>query len=479
MNARIGSRQIDPTAPVVQVFRLSVSHMAWLDKPKSALLFSMCNTPSSAWLNKTYKEANPMQSSKNEAAIDLLEFRQGWKILILSVAGVAISINAALLYGFGTLVVPLGDAFGWGKSELQACITFLFGGAVVSLQLVGWFNLRYGMKRVTVVSLLLLSLGYLATTQLTANIWSMYFAFAVLPIIGMGALAVTWTQLLSLWFDRNRGLALAIGLSGTGVTAATIPRLMAWGIEQWDWRAAFVILALLNLLVLLPLILLWFKLPTAQGRGDDTQALAALPGMSFREGMGSVKFWTCNLALSLVISSIVGMVTSTVPMLQAKGLSAADATTVFSCFGISLIFGRLLIGYLLDRLWPPAVSAISLILPAVGCLIYLNTSSEIVPLMLAAVLVGFGAGAEFDIAAFLIARYFGLREYGRLFGVHQGLNTVASALAPLLFALMLARTGSYTAMLVYSAACCLIGPLLLLTLGRVPRFTAQALPQQS
>ncbi|WP_441253277.1 MFS transporter [Pseudomonas putida] len=419
-----------------------------------------------------------MNPSKNQAAIDLHEFRQSWRILLLSVAGVAISINAALLYGFGTLVVPLGDAFGWGKSELQACITFLFGGAVVSLQLVGWFNLRFGMKRVTVVSLLLLSVGYLATTQVSSSIWSMYLAFALLPIVGMGALAVTWTQLISLWYDRNRGLALAIGLSGTGVTAATVPRLMAWGIELWDWRAAFVILALLNLLVLLPLILLWFKLPKAAA-STRQDALAQLPGMSFREGMGSLKFWTCNLALGLVISSIVGMVTSTVPMLQAKGLSAADAATIFSGFGISLILGRMVIGYLLDRLWPPVVSACSLLLPAVGCLVYLSGTTEFMPLMLAAVLIGFGAGAEFDIAAFLIARYFGLREYGRLFGVHQGLNTVASALAPLLFAFLLAHTGSYTAMLVYSAACCVVGPLLLLTLGRVPRFDAQPLPSHS
>lgn len=414
-----------------------------------------------------------MPSSKSEVAIDTLEFRQSWKILILAVAGVAISINAALLYGFGTLVVPLGDAFGWSRSELQASITFLFGGAVISLQLVGWFNLRYGMKRVTVVSLLLLSLGYLATTLLNGSIWSLYFAFAVLPILGMGALAVTWTQLLSLWYDRNRGLALAIGLSGTGITAATIPPLMAWGIGQWDWRAAFVILALLNLLVLLPLILLWFKVPGAAGIQSDRAAdLQKLPGMSFREGMASRKFWTCNLALGLVISSIVGMVTSTVPMLQSRGLSASDANLIFSGFGFSLIFGRMLIGYLLDRVWPPAISAISLALPAIGCAIYLSGTGEFSSLLLAAVLVGFGAGAEFDIAAFLIARYFGLREYGRLFGVHQGLNTVASALAPLLFAYMLSTTGNYNAMLFYSAACCVVGPLLLLTLGRTPRFAA-------
>jgi MFS family permease len=423
-----------------------------------------------------------MSSSKNEAAIDFSEFRSAWKVLILSVAGVAISINAALLYGFGTLVLPLGQAFGWTKPELQACITFLFGGAVVSLQLVGWFNLRYGIKRVTVISLLLLVLGYLATTQLTSSIWSMYLAFALLPIVGMGTLAVTWTQLLSLWYDRNRGLALAVGLSGTGLTAAIIPRLLGWGIEHWDWRAAFVILALLNLLVLLPLTLLWFRLPgalTKSASKTTDNALLELPGMSFREGMRSGKFWICNLALSMVVSSVVGMVTSTIPLLQSRGLSASDAGLIFSGFGISLIFGRMLIGYLLDRLWPPAVAAFSLMMPAVGCVLYLNGGVDFHLLVLAAILVGFGAGAEFDIAAFLVARYFGLREYGRLFGVHQGLNTVASALAPLLFAFMLSRTGDYSAMLMYCLACCVVGPLLLLTLGRVPRFVAPALSAHS
>ncbi|HCK5045840.1 TPA: MFS transporter [Pseudomonas aeruginosa] len=418
-----------------------------------------------------------MPSSKNEAAIDFSEFRQGWRVLLLSVVGIAISINASLLYGFGTLVVPLEQAFGWSKSEQQVAITFLFGGAVVSLQLVGWFNLRFGMKRITVISLALLSLAYLATTQLHGSVWSLYLAFAILPLVGMGALAVTWTQLLSLWYDRNRGLALAIGLSGTGLTAAIIPRLMSWGIEQWDWRAAFVILALLNLLVLLPLTLLWFRLSasTTQSSQGHARELLDLPGMSFREGMRSRKFWTCNLALGLVISSIVGMVTSTVPMLQSKGLSASDANLIFSGFGIALIFGRLLIGYLIDRMWPPLVSAVSLALPAIGCLIYLSGTVEFTPLLLAAILVGFGAGAEFDIAAFLIARYFGVREYGRLFGVHQGLNTVTSALAPLLFAFLLSRTGSYSAMLTYTLACSLVGPLLLLTLGRVPRFVVTPL----
>ncbi|MBP77539.1 MAG: MFS transporter [Pseudomonadales bacterium] len=415
-----------------------------------------------------------MHAPNSEAAIDLAEFRSGWRVLILSLIGIAISINASLLYGFGTLVIPLQEAFGWERGAMQAAITFLFGGAVISLQLVGWFNLRFGMKRVTIISLVAIAFGYLATTQIGGSVWTLYLAFALLPLLGMGCLAVTWTQLLNMWFDKNRGLALAIGLSGTGLTAAVVPPLMSWGIGLWDWRAAFVILALLNLAVLLPITLFWFSLPQGlkvsaeekAGRLDTNQ----LPGLTFAEGLASRKFWICNLALSLVISAIVGLVTSTVPMLRDKGISAENAGLIFGCFGVSLTAGRILIGYLLDRVWPPLVSAISLSMPAVGCLLFLGESNDFWLMAFAAVLVGFGAGAEFDIAAFLVARYFGMKEYGRLFGVHQGLNTVAAALAPLLFAAFLSATGSYSSMLIYSVACTVLGPLLILTLGRAPNF---------
>ena len=118
-----------------------------------------------------------MNHSSNSAAIDFSEFRTSWRVLILALLGIGISINSSLLYGFGTLVVPLEEAFGWSRSALQVAITFLFVGAVISLQLVGWFNLRFGIKKVTAISTCLTVLGYLAATQLGESIWSLYLAF--------------------------------------------------------------------------------------------------------------------------------------------------------------------------------------------------------------------------------------------------------------------------------------------------------------
>lgn len=126
----------------------------------------------------------------SEKRINLTEFRDSWRVLLLSVGGIAISINAVLLYGFGTLVVPFEATFGWSRSAQQVAITFLYGGAVVGLQAVGWLNKRFGIVQVTVLSLFLMAVGYLACTQLIGgSVWSLYVMFALLPIIGMGALA--------------------------------------------------------------------------------------------------------------------------------------------------------------------------------------------------------------------------------------------------------------------------------------------------
>lgn len=376
-----------------------------------------------------------MHATVHKAAIELTEFRNHWRVLVLALVGMAISANAALLYGFGALIVPLQEEFGWERSALQAAISFLYGAAVVGLSLAGWLSLRFGIKKVAVASFFLTSLVYFSATQLGSSIWSLYLVFTLLPILGTECLSVTWAQLVSLWFHRNRGLALAIALSGTGIAAATMPLLLAWSVQAWDWRAGFVIMGLLNLGLALPLTVLWLKVPSAaveqaDGRAVLMETQAKLTGISYREGLTSFTFWKLNIALALTVSSIIAIATSTIPMLQDRGFSAQQASLIFSAFGFSLIVGRLLVGYLLDRLWPPGVAGAALALPALGCLIFLSGSNEIALMALAAFLVGFGAGAEMDIAAFLVARYFGLREYGRLFGVHLGLVTVAAALAP-------------------------------------------------
>jgi MFS family permease len=404
-------------------------------------------------------------------ALDLGEFRRGWHILLLSTVGVATSVSAILLYGFGTMVIPLQKAFGWARGDLQVAIAFMSIGAVLSSQVAGWLNKRYGMRKVSLYSLAALACGLFGMTRIHGSVWSLYIGFMLLALAGVGTLQITWSHIVNLWFERNRGLALSIILSGTGIAAIVMPPLVSWAVERWGWQAGFIAMGLLPLLTCMPLVLFWMTPANSLVQpvaGPQGGARAAVTGLSFREAMRSAKFWRCNLALTLVVAAVVGMVTNTVPLLRDRGLSAQQAASVFSSFGVSLILGRVVVGYLVDRIWAPAVAAAALAMPAIGCVIFATADGHPAPLVAATMMIGIGSGAEFDIAAFLMARYFGMREYGRLFGVHLGLVTAGAAASPLLFAALYSMTASYTAMLVCCFSCFVIGPVLLLSLGRYP-----------
>jgi MFS family permease len=402
------------------------------------------------------------------ARVDLAEFRRGWHILLLAGLGVATCVTATVLYGFGALVIPLQQTFGLARADLQLSITCLFLGAAVACHLAGVLNQRYGMRRVTTLSLLALSLGYLALTLFHGTLWHLYLGFVVLAFAGVGTLQVTWSHLVNEWFERNRGLALAIVLSGTGLAASLLPPLLTWSIARWDWRAAFVVMAAPTLLLTLPLTLVWMRSPARLAAAQPIKRV--LPGESWSHAIRGRKFWTLTVALTLAVSAVLGLLTSVIPLLRDKGFDAATASGIFSSFGVSLVVGRIVVGYLLDRLWPAGISAAALALPAIGCFMLVTIHSNIPALVAACALIGIGTGAEFDISAYLLARYFGMRDFARLYGLLLGIVTFASALAPALFGVLYRSTGSYDSMLGVAVGCFIVGPGLLLTLGQIPRW---------
>ncbi len=424
---------------------------------------------------------------KPSFAIDLSEFKRGWRIIVVTLLGLAVSANVAMLYGFGAMVIPLQTEFGWSRGELQPAISFLFVGAVVGAQLFGLLLERYGMKRLTLLSLIGLTLVFASMSLIGRSVLWLYLLCFLLPIFGMGAQHTTWTQLIALWYERNRGLALALMLTGTGLSAAIMPSAVTWANARWGWQGPFLLMAVLPLAVF-PLMWCWMKLPgTAQGKsagsagavaGGVAESATAAPlvsdaqsGLSFREGMRAPRFWLLNLALGLAVAGMITMISNAVPLLRDKGLSAVEASQVFGSFGLALISGRVLVGYLVDRLWAPGVAAVAMSLPAFGCLLLLNSGGDQIALLtLGLLLIGIGAGAEFDVAAFLIMRYFGMRHYARLFGVHIGVTTAAASVAPWLFGRLYTATGSYTTMLSICGVGFFVGAVLLLCLGRYPHF---------
>ncbi|MDB6062277.1 MAG: Permease of the major facilitator superfamily [Verrucomicrobiaceae bacterium] len=415
--------------------------------------------------------------NKNSVAIDLREFKVSWRFIILALIGVATSASVIPLYGFGAMVKPLEEAFGWRRSDLIATATFAYLGAIFSSQLAGVLNRRYGIKPVTIISLVALSLMFLLLSQLDLfgnSIWILYGLFFLITFAGVGTLQVTWTQIINLWFEKNRGLALAIILSGSGFAGLILPSMVTAAVSAWSWRAGFIVMAALPLIITLPLALLWLSSSktapvVAQNTASDQ---VALPGVAFRTGVRSWRYWVINISMVLVSAAVIVMVINTVPMLQDKGYSAAEASRIFGALGASLVFGRVMVGYLVDRLWAPGVAFVTLTLPGLGCLLLVTMSGNPSLVVLGVAMVGIGAGAEFDLAAFLVARYFGMRDYGRLFGLQMAIISAGVAVTPAVSALLYQVFGNYDFVLMLNTILFLVGAAILLSLGRYPRFVA-------
>jgi hypothetical protein len=82
--------------------------------------------------------------------------------------------------------------------------------------------------------------------------------------------------------------------------------------------------------------------------------------------------------------------------------------------------------------------------------------------------IGLAAGAEFDLIAFMAGRYFGMKNYGFIYGLQIGGVLAATGLAPPIFGHIQRVYGSYDPALIGAGVTFLVAPLLLLTLGRYP-----------
>jgi cyanate permease len=202
------------------------------------------------------------------------------------------------------------------------------------------------------------------------------------------------------------------------------------------------------------------------GAGDaPAAALAAeAEGLTLGEALRGYRYWVIIASFFLVSAAATGLISNLVPLLTDGGMSAAEAAGYASLLGAFVVVGRLTAGWLLDRLWAPVVALLVLAPTAISSLLL---QAEAMP-ALAVAMLGLAGGAEFDLIAYLCAKYFGMRHYGKIYAWQWASFTLAAGAGPLVFGRIFDATGAYSTALTVSAVAMVAGPLLLFTLGRYP-----------
>ena len=303
-------------------------------------------------------------------------------------------------------------------------------------------------------------------SQLNGQLWMLYLVYALMAILGAGTIPVTWTRAVTNVFAKQRGLALGIMLSGTGICAIVIPQITVFVTEYFGWRVAYLVLAALPVGLAGPLVLLFFR--PAESSDDSQLDDEVRAGLTFNQAIKGYRFWVLLISIFVVYIAMSGMVPNLIPALIDQGISAQLAATAISVFGVTVILGRLVVGYLVDIAWAPGVAAFAIGLPVIGSLI-LAGSPPFFTACVAAGLLGFAAGAELDLMSFLAAKYFGLLNYSQIYAVLYAALALASGLAPMLFARIFDKFGSYEIGFTIGALFFAAGALMVLTLGRYPK----------
>jgi MFS family permease len=405
------------------------------------------------------------------------EWRRNWTVVLA--AAVGMGLLSVPTYSTGVFIKPLEEEFGWSRAAITSGKLF---GALTGLilgPLVGLVIDRSGPKRLALVGSVIMCalIAMLSLTSPNIVIW-----WALWGSISLAALLIkptVWTAGVSSLFSAGRGLALGVALSGTVLASTLTPILGNYLIEQYGWRAAYLGLALMWAVLGLPLIFAFFDSAHDRRRTGSVQAGDAavlLAGVSPRQGLLSwrfVKLATAALLATLITASFV---VSLVPVLIALGQPSGKAAAVAGAMGLATVPGRLLSGYLSDRINANLIAAAAMLLPIVACALLLLVPGSLATATAAALLLGFTLGTKLHVVAYLTTRHFGMRSFGVLFGTIAGLFGLATGVGPVAMNYAYDVTGSYNIALIAAVPLAMVASSLFLSLGRYPRF--DALPEQ-
>lgn len=357
-----------------------------------------------------------------------------------AVVGLTLGPSVIAVLAFGVYVGSFEAEFGWTRVQVMLVSTIVAYVIMAVSPLQGILVDRYGPRRVILTSIPAFAAGVGLLYFTPSSLPAFYLLWAALPVLGLGLWPLAYLRAVSGWFDRHLGFALGVANAGIGVGSAIVPLIMSLLIDAFGWRLAFVYLAGLVLFVTWPLVFFGLREPGA--KRDNASALPAMYGYEFRSSAATSEFRWLVVVFFLFGLVTTAIVTQQVPMLIDAGRTAQQAAVVQSVFGVGLMVGRVGVGFVLDRIFAPFVMLAVALGGAIGCAIYGAASTGLLAFASAA-LVGLLVGAEFDVLAFLIKRYFGTRAFGKLYGTIFAVFQLGAGVGVLGFSLLRQEFGGY------------------------------------
>jgi MFS family permease len=397
----------------------------------------------------------------------------GWWIVAVTAVCLLFSEPTVAVFSFSVFLKAVSEDFHAGRGAVSLAFTIHNLCLATISPFVGRLIDRFGVRRVVLPSALLIGFVIISAKWIGSSLSHYYLFYLAMGCIGPGTGVVPYSAVISRWFDRHRGLALGFMGLGIGIAAMFYPPVAQRLIGLYGWRTAYAIFG--SAILVVPFLVLWLFLkedPREMGLLPDgivpthlqPSADRRLPGLVWPQIWTTGTFWLLVCAFFLAGASVHACVLHLAAMLSDRGASAQAAANATSIIGVAVVVGRTGSGYLLDRFFAPRVCAVLFGQSALGVALLASGASG--PLgVLAGFMVGLALGAEVEVIAFLVSRYFGLRSFGLVYGVGFSSFVLAGAAGTYIMGAGFDRTHSYTAPLLFFFLFMLIAAFLFSRLG--------------
>lgn len=391
---------------------------------------------------------------------------RGWAVVLASMLAMMFGPSTVAVLSLGLFIRPLELDFGWSRTQIALASSIVSYTVMLVSPLQGYLTDRFGARAVILPCIPLFCVAVALMYFLPPVPWIYYAAWIVLPVIGIGIFPLSYLRVVSSWFDKRLGLAIGIANAGIGIGGAVIPLVIGTVIAQQGWRAGFVGLAVLVALTLPAAFFFIREKPGTEPRKGKTEGV---PGVDFHVAVRSRQF-KLLIGIFMLLGVInTALIVHQIPMLMDAGVTPQRAAVVQATFGIFVIVGRLVTGLLIDYVSAALVMCVLVIGGTFACTLYAyGVTGDVV--FLCAALLGMVLGAEFDVLSYLLKRYFGMRAFGKLYGMIFAIFQFGAGAGAALLPIMRQASGSYRSGLLTFSAATLICALLLVMLhlgGRI------------
>lgn len=407
------------------------------------------------------------------------EWRQNWPLLSAATAG--LSFAAIPTVTLGIFMQPLQDEFGWSRAMISLGLLVFavvttplspFAGALVD---------RFGPRAIGLPGLVLAGLSFAAFSLVGGSFAIWITIWTVYSLCALFIRSTVWNRAVAGAFEKSRGLAIAVLLSGTSIAGAVAPFVTHLLIDNVGWEGAYIGLGIGWAGIGWLLVLLFFREPSAAPSGpvdaqEDRQPRAPPGGLTSREAIRSPVILRIAGAVILQITITAAISVHLVPIHMSLGASQGEAAGIVSLMGIGAVLAKLATGYVADRVRSSVLPLVAFSLPVLGYLLILYGDASIATLSVATFIIGCGSGAALHMVVYLTTQYGGLRNFGKIYGSIGALMGLGAGIGAVAGGLVYDVTHTYSLLIAAAIPMLLVAGLLVFGLGPFPDFRRQELP---